>query len=199
MPVSLERYLTSVLQSTSSTSRSWMGAFSPWKHLNGVGRIGSFSLHSSKVCQEFNGVLSSVNLYRGSNVSTTRKYSDSNWQHHSSPRRTTMCLEMRHLVMSSFDFKSFPHYFRSVPRGMVEPIETRTEKNPKHRIHNGRIYTVAWLLFWIAKIFSIVSTPCRVKEIFHVFSKSNNISGWWAMLSALKLFVWHIVISLHIL
>lgn len=71
----------------------------------------------------------------------------------------------------------------------LKPIETRTQKNPKRRIHNCRIYTVAWLLFWIAKIFSIVSVPCRVQEVLHVFSKSN-VSGWWAMLSALKLFVW---------
>lgn len=36
------------------------GGFSPWKHLNGVGRLGPFSHYSDKVWQEFNGVLWSV-------------------------------------------------------------------------------------------------------------------------------------------
>lgn len=36
------------------------GRFSPWKHLNGVGRLGPFSHHSDKVWREFNGVLWSV-------------------------------------------------------------------------------------------------------------------------------------------
>lgn len=36
------------------------GAFSPWKPLNGLRRIGSFSRHSSEVFQEFSGVLWSV-------------------------------------------------------------------------------------------------------------------------------------------
>lgn len=101
MPVSLERCLTSVLQSTSSTSSSWMGAFSPWKHLNGAVRNGPFSLHFSKVCQEFSDVSWSVNIYGGSNVSTRRKCSVCNCQHHSSLKKSWRRV--------GYDFKSPLH------------------------------------------------------------------------------------------
>lgn len=76
--ISQETYLTSVPQCPASTSRSWMGPFSPWKHLNGDGSTGPISCHSSKVCQEFNGVSWSVKVYRGSAVSSAREQSDSN-------------------------------------------------------------------------------------------------------------------------
>lgn len=128
--LSLERCLTSVLQSSSSTSSSWMGAFSPWKHLNGVRRIGSSSLHSSKVCQEFNGVLSSINVHRGSDVPTTRQYTVvtviDNTTH--LQERTTRCLEMRHLVMSTFDFKSALHITSESPKRHRRVWDQRQKK-----------------------------------------------------------------------
>lgn len=95
IPLPLETYLTCVLQSTYSTS--WSGAgrvgFSPWKPLNGLGGIGSFSHHSSKVFQEFSGVLWSVKrtLQEG-NVSTWRRRADGNWQQHSKCSKKGNCM-----------------------------------------------------------------------------------------------------------
>lgn len=100
-------------------SRSWMGPFSPWKHLNGVGRIGPFSLHSSKVCQKFM-VFCGAWRYTEEAMCPLQenKVIVTHWQHHSSSRKKTTSLEKRHLVMSSFDFQSPLHITSKVSQGL---------------------------------------------------------------------------------